>query len=292
LGFDSLKNVLPRDVVALARRAKKKFKKARVAARPALSEEDFREILAGRLGLAEGDTVFVHSSLDELHLAFPFGRILPLLRSVVGHRGTVLFPTYPGLPSYEFLARGHVFDVRRTPSFMGLLTEYARRQRDAVRSLHPTKSVCALGRLARDLTAEHHLSPYPYDRPSPYYKLLEAGGKVVGLGVSTRALSFVHCVDDALKEEFPVRPYHPELFAARCLDYDGREVTVNTYAHDLARMNHDIPRFMRARVSGAACRDMKIKGAPFYRADAARLFDELARLARDGVTIYPREAYK
>ena len=287
MGLDALRKVLPRGAVAAARRARKRFKKARVAARPALSEEDFIEILAGRLGLAEGDTVFVHSSLDELHLAFPFGRILPLLKAVVGARGTVLFPTYPGLPSYEFLARGHVFDVRRTPSFMGLLTEYARRQRDAVRSLHPTKSVCALGRLARELTAEHHLSPYPFDRPSPYYKLMECGGKVVGLGVSTRALSFVHCADDALRGEFPVRVYHPRLFAARCVDYEGREVTVETYAHDLSRMSHDIPRFMRAHVPAAACRDLKIKGAPFYRADAARLFGEMTGLARRGVTIYP-----
>ncbi len=285
--MEVLKKLLPRDALAAARRAKKKFKKARVAARPALSEEDFTEILAARLGLAEGDTVFAHSSLDELHLAFPFGRILPLLRSVVGTRGTVLFPTDPSLPSYEFLAQGHVFDVRRTPSFMGLLTEYARRQRDAVRSLHPTKSVCALGRLARELTAEHHLSPYPYDRPSPYFKLMECGGKVVGLGVSTRALSFVHTVDDALKDDFPVKPYHPRLFAARCIDADGRERVVETYAHDLSKMNHDIPRFMRSHVSHDACRDLKIKGAPFYRADATKLFEEMTRLARRGVTIYP-----
>ncbi|MGZ8889703.1 MAG: AAC(3) family N-acetyltransferase, partial [Halobacteriota archaeon] len=44
-----------------------------------------------------------------------------------------------------------------------------------MRSLHPTKSVCGIGSLADEITATHHLSPYPYDECSPYYKLIEHG---------------------------------------------------------------------------------------------------------------------
>lgn len=292
MSFSGLKRVLPESFAALLGRTKKKIKKARINSLPALSEADFTDILVNRLGVARGDTVFIHSSVDQLHLAFSFGRIISLVRGVIGDGGTMLFPTYPGLPSYEFLARGEVFDVRKTPSYMGLLTEYARRKREAVRSLHPTKSVCAIGGRARELTATHSLSPFPFDACSPYHKLIERGGKIIGVGVSTEHLSFVHCAEDALREEFPVRTYHERLFAARCLDYEGDEVVVETYAHDLRKMNHDIPRYVRAHVSAEACRDLKIGGMKFYRADAAKLFDEMVRLAREGITIYPRSAYK
>ena len=289
------RRLLPEGAERALVRAAKRYRQARVARLPQLSERDFTEILAGPLGLAAGDTVYVHSSVDQLNLGFPFYRILSLIQSAVGPRGNVLFPTYPNrgrVSSYEYLARGEVFDVRRTPSYTGLLTEFARRQRGAVRSLHPTKSVCAVGPDAAELTATHHLSPYPYDRPSPYYKLVEREAKIVGLGVWTTYLSFVYVVDDALKDDSPVRVYAPRLFAARCVDYGGREVVVETYAHDMSNVVHDIPRFVREHVPTEACQDLTIKGMKFFRADAARLFDVMLPLARRGVTVYPRSVYK
>ena len=164
------RRVLPESAVASLVRAGKRYRQSRIARLPVLNEGDFKNILAGELGLQEGDIVYVHSSVDQLNLGFPFYRVLPLIQDVIGERGTVLFPTYPNrgrISSYEYLARGEVFDVRRTPSYTGLLTEFARRQRGAVRSLHPTKSVCAIGTLAEELTREHHLSPYPYVVHSP-----------------------------------------------------------------------------------------------------------------------------
>ncbi|MCA1592646.1 MAG: AAC(3) family N-acetyltransferase [Acidobacteria bacterium] len=197
MSMKGLKKLLPADAVALLARAKKKYQKSRLTSLQPLGEDELTGILVNRLNLAAGDTVFIHSSVEQLRLTFSYGHVLTLIRNVIGERGTMLFPTYPGLPSYEFLTRGEIFDVRKTPSFMGLLTEYARRRRDSVRSLHPTKSVCAIGQRARELTATHQLSPYPYDRPSPYYKLIECGGKIIGLGVSTERLAFVHCAEDA-----------------------------------------------------------------------------------------------
>jgi aminoglycoside 3-N-acetyltransferase len=243
------------------------------------------------LGLCKGDTVFVHSSIDQLNLGFPFYRVLPLMEDLLGAGGTLLFPTYPRLSSYEFLIRGEVFDIKKTPSYTGILSEVARRQANAVRSLHPTKSVCAIGAAAEELTCDHQKSPYPYDRCSPYYRITDFGGKIVGLGVSTANLSFVHCVDDALKDDFPVRPYHAQLFAATCINGAGDKVTVETYAHDLTKMNHNIPRFMKTYVSSDACVDLNLNGMKFFRADARRLFDEMSGLAATGKTIYPRSVY-
>lgn len=266
-------------------------RRARIAAREPLSETRFREILVNDLGLTNGDTVFVHSSIDQLNLGFPFYRVLPLLQQVVGTRGTLVFPTYPKLPSYEFLRRGQVFDIKKSPSYTGILTEVARRQTNAVRSLHPTKSVCAIGPHARDLTSDHHQSPYPYDVCSPYHKIIEVGGKIVGIGVSTANMSFVHCVDDALRDNFPVQPYHSELFAAKCINALGQGTIVETYAHDLQKMNHNIPRFMRTHIRTHECIDLLIGGFRFFRADAKKLFAAMSELAANGKTIYPRSAY-
>ena len=201
------KKVLPKSTVGALIRARNRLDRARVSRLPLLDENAFTEILVKDLSLADGDTVFVHSSIDRLNLDFPFYRVLSLLREVIGPQGTVLFPTYPNhrISSYEYLLQGHTFNVRKTPSYIGLLTEFARKQPEAIRSLHPTKSVCAIGPLAKELTGEHQNSPYPYDSCSPYYKLVEHKGKIIGLGVWTFNLSFVYTIEDALKESFPAR---------------------------------------------------------------------------------------
>jgi aminoglycoside 3-N-acetyltransferase len=288
------RQVLPERVVTSLTRFRKRLHRARVGRLPLLSEKGFTDILIEQLGLAAGDTVYVHSSIDQLNLEFPFYRVLPLIQNVTGPRGTVLFPTYPNrspVSSYEYLRRGNVFDIRKTPSYTGLMTEFARRQRNAVRSLHPTKSVCAIGRYAEELTATHQNSPYPYDTCSPYYKLIEHEAKIVGIGVWTQYLSFVYCVDDALKDEAPVQTYYPQIFAAQCINYRGEVEIVETYAHDMRRVVHDIPRFIKTYVPDEICRDMVINGMKFFRADARKLFPLMLELAKEGITVYPRSVY-
>lgn len=289
------RTVLPERALAQLRRAKWKLERRRVSSLAPLTEKDFTKILADDLGLTAGGLVYVHSGMDGLSLAFPFYRILFLIQEVIGPHGTVLFPTYPNhrMSSYEYLRQGKVFDVRRTPSYTGILTEFARRQRGAVRSLHPTKSVCAIGPAAKEITATHHLSPYPYDTGSPYYKLIESGGRIIGLGASTNYISFGYCVDDALKERFPVRVYHDEVFAAPCINYEGERVIVKTYAHDMSTTVHpDMPVFMRTYVSEEACRDLRIRGMRFFRANAPKLFQEMMALAERDIIAYPRSVYR
>src|SRR5205807_3005187 len=111
------KTILPSRAVTSLRRAKRERERRRVASLPPLTEEDFRNILVNDLNLREGDLVYVHSGIDGLNLAFPFYRILFLIREVIGPAGTLLFPTYPNhrISSYEYLCQGNVFDVRRTP---------------------------------------------------------------------------------------------------------------------------------------------------------------------------------
>ncbi len=255
-------------------------------------QEAFRRILTEEMGIVRGDVVCIHSSLSWFRSRLTVEEALAIFRDAVGPEGTLVFPTYPKLKSYEFLLSGQVWDIRHTPSNMGVVTEVARKLPDAMRSLHPTKSVCAIGPLAETVTRDHHKSRYPYDACSPYYKLYAHKGKAVGIGVRTDRLSFVHAVDDALKDDFPVAPYHDKIFAASCIDYRNETVVVETLAHDAAKMLHDVPKFMRDHVSADIARDFEIWGIPFFCADTGPLFEKMVELARSGITIYPRSVYK
>ncbi len=52
-----------------------------------------------------------------------------------------------------------IFDHEKMPSNVGAISEAFRRSHGVVRSVHPPHSVCAMGPLAAELTADH-----PMDR--------------------------------------------------------------------------------------------------------------------------------
>lgn len=288
--FETLKCCLPNRLIGFGRNVRKHWRDRQIQNGPQFSRDDLREIIVDRLGIQSGDVVCVHSSLDCLNLAFPFFQLLPMLQDIVGEQGTLLFPTFPRRSSYETLQSGELFDLRKSPSFMGALSELCRRMPQAVRSLHPTKSVCAIGPLAQSLCAGHENSPYPFDAESPFGKLLKHRGKVIGIGVSTVKMSPIHSVEDILKDDFPVKTYHAECFSARCLDGHGREVIVPTYAHNLDVMKETlhVSRFLRKHVAPSVCEDISIGGVPFFRADAKPLFDQMKSLAERGITVYTK----
>jgi aminoglycoside 3-N-acetyltransferase len=287
-----LTRFLPEAVVQFVRQNQRQKKKNRITALPALSEEMLLEILANKLEIKSGDTVFIHSSINNLNLDFPFYRVIRLLQDSIGKEGTILFPTYTKPLSYEFLLKGEIFDVRKSPSYTGILSEFARKQKNARRSLHPTKSVCAIGKHAEDLVSTHQYSPYPYDSCSPYYKIMKYNGKIIGLGVATNILSFVHCIDDYMKDDFVIDPYHEQLFHATVINYDGRKEIVKTFAHNMKMMNHNIPRYIKTYIPRDVCSDLRVYGMEFYRANSCELFNQMLELAKKSITIYPRKSYK
>ena len=196
-----LKSLAPEWAKNIVRSRQKQRIRKEVKDLPKLDQKKLESILTNELGLEKGDTLLVHSSVDHLNLSFPFFGMIPLIKSILGEEGTFLMPAYPKLTSYKFLVSGAVFDVKRTPSYTGALNEFLRRQPGSIRSLHPTKSVAGTGKNASEILSTHHLSPYPYDFTSPYYKVSEFTGKFIGIGLDTTFLSAVHCADDSLKEK-------------------------------------------------------------------------------------------
>ncbi|HLN52596.1 MAG TPA: AAC(3) family N-acetyltransferase [Lentimicrobium sp.] len=254
-----------------------------------LTEAEFAQFLKERLQVQEGDTVFIHSSIDKLNITFTPHKLLDLLLQAVGPEGTLLFPAWHfNYRAEDYLKKGLVFDVRRSPSALGMLSEVARRHPAARRSLHPTSSVTAIGPKAGYLTAEHHLSVYPCGDKSPFYKMMELDAKIIGLGVSTEFLSFVHSPEDIMKSEFPYPVRNAEVSKAKVRDYNGNITEVKTLSANKAIGKRDIPGFIKAHISQSVAEDFRYRGNDFFRVNAKKLFVKIRDLAMEGVTIYEK----
>jgi len=189
------------------------------------------EIVNGlrNMGIAAGDCILVHTSLRSFgHVEGGADAVIDALLEAVGPKGTVAVPTLTGRRE-DSAEHPPIFDVRNTPCWTGLIPETFRQRLEAVRSLHPTHSVAAIGPQAGFLTKDHLKSPTPCGRDSPYMRLAELDGKVVFLGVTLYCCTLLHTVEESAES-----PYHmmPDPAPARIRDYDGRTFTIRIALHD------------------------------------------------------------
>jgi aminoglycoside 3-N-acetyltransferase len=200
-----------------------------------LTPERFAEALR-KVGLQEGDVVLAHVSMNGFaSFTGKPSAIVEVLRKVVGRGGTILMPSQPFTGSaLAYVRSGEVFDVRRTGSRMGIVTELFRRHGGILRSLHPTHSVLAGGPRAAELVKDHELARTPCGDPSPYAKLAAANGKVLLLGTGIGVLTFWHYLEELLEDLMPSSPFAPEIHEVAFKGHGGEMLSVKTRFFDPA----------------------------------------------------------
>jgi aminoglycoside 3-N-acetyltransferase len=160
---------------------------------PQVTREQIADALR-ELGLAPGDSVFVHSSLSRFGPVEGGAEAVCLaIIDAVGPEGTVLMPAF----AFDYVkAENPVLDLERDPSCVGLIPETFRTRFATHRSRHITHSVAAAGARAEWFTSGHTRDAFC--RESPFGRLLEAGGYVLLLGVDYNVCTFMHAIELAL----------------------------------------------------------------------------------------------
>ena len=182
------------------------------------------------LGIKSGDVIMVHSSTKGFE-AFDgkITDIIYVLKKIVGKDGTLLMPTMPFTgTAIEYAQSGKIFDVKKTPSRMGMISELFRRMPEVRRSAHPTHAVAAWGSLAEELLSEHHNCTTPCGRRSPYGRLLDVNGKILLLGTGIGVLTFFHAVEEILEEHIPISPFTEEKFVMQSKTESDKLVKIET----------------------------------------------------------------
>ena len=143
------------------------------------------------LGLCRGDTVIVHSSLSAMgHVEGGAETVILALEDVIGEEGTLMFPTF------TYADKTHRFSVSGSEVCVGKIPDTFRKMPGVIRSVNPTHSVGAWGRLANEITKEHYQDRTPFGDNSPYAKLDALGGKILMLGCSLLKMSYMHRIEE------------------------------------------------------------------------------------------------
>jgi aminoglycoside 3-N-acetyltransferase len=158
--------------------------------------------------------------------------VVSAFASLVGERGNLLMVSIPFRGSaYDYLALGKAFDVRKTLSMMGLITEMFRRRPGTLRSLHPTHPVLALGKDSINIVDGHEICMYPCGPGTPFEKFHSLHGKIVFYDVGFGSITFFHYVEHLLMGDLPFPVYEDRVFEAPVVNSKGERLTVRTYAY-------------------------------------------------------------
>ncbi|PIY28612.1 MAG: hypothetical protein CO105_15290 [Comamonadaceae bacterium CG_4_9_14_3_um_filter_60_33] len=241
------------------------------------------------LGLASGDTLMVHSSFDAFD-GFQ-GKptdVIAVLQSVVGEQGVVMMPTMSFSGTAVDYARSKaLFDVARTPSRMGLLTELFRRSPGVVRSVHPTHSVAIWGADASVVAAGHHLAGTPCGVGSPFDALLKRRGKIVLLGTGMGVLTFFHMLEEVLESQLPASPFTAEVFHLQSKTRNGEILETHCRLYDPAvskrRNLHKMVPYLK---KSGVWREGRVGGLTIIVLAAADVDEVVRSMTNQGVYCY------
>ena len=252
------------------------------------SPEDLAQAIRA-LGVQRGDSVFLHSGfrLTSGFSGTP-AQVIDTLLNVVGPDGHLLMMSIPYRGSSQRYAEsGPLFDVARTPSAVGLISEVFRRRPGVLRSLSPLHPVLAYGPLAAWLTADHDKCVHSCGKGSPFERFLTIDGKFLFFDAPYSSLTFMHYVEDAFRQQLPVELYDANAAMVRVKDASGRELHVRQFFFsEAARARRNFSVVQASLAGERALRSARVGNTQLLMVGARRLVDCAERLVRQGTGFY------
>lgn len=143
------------------------------------------------LGIKKGDRLFVHASFKKLGFGSKESPedVVSLLKGVLGEEGTLGMPTF----SFSFTP-DDMYDLRKSPSKVGVISEAFRKSDGVVRSISPSHSVAFWGKDA-DFCARSTCGLPPYSMMGPFGKLYALDFKILMLACGLAPNSTLHAIE-------------------------------------------------------------------------------------------------
>lgn len=248
-----------------------------------------RSDLVARLkdaGICSGDIVLFHVSHETLGLpeCDPSDEavnqfLYEAMREAVGSDGTIFLPAF----SFSF-GENEEFDPKTSPSRSGSWSasrdflEYFRQLPGVVRSHDPLYSVTGLGPRAKDLLSD--LPNTSFGKGCFFDRLMNASGKLCGVGAALGSTPFLHYVEEIVGVPFRYK----KLFTGR-INHDGTSRKTGWIATVPIESANGLPdgnTLERSARGGGQCRTKQVGQGEVFAIECGKFYElALRELTRD-----------
>lgn len=177
------------------------------------------------MGINGKGTLLVHSSLKSIGgVEGGADTVLDALSEYM-RDGLLILPTH----TWKYIdADNPLFDVKNSPSNVGILTELFRKRKNVIRSEHPTHSVAALGDGAEEFVEGEYRHDTACARESVWGKIVDHKAQILMLGVDLTKCTFMHGIEEWVDVPDRLNDHHDNLYS---ILHTGEKVVVPTRRH-------------------------------------------------------------
>lgn len=245
---------------------------------------NYEDLLAGfrTIELTSSKIMMVHSSYKALGgVEGGAERVIDALLDFVGPEGTLLFPNF----NFQSWTESHYFDIRETPSKMGIIGELARLRGETVRTPHPIYSFAALGKRKMDFAVCNDIEAYG---PNSVFALFhQLNGMILSIGLHWNStFSMHHYVEFRSGCDYR----RVKRFSGIYVDYEGipQIKTYSMFVRKNFRIITDIVEGMDELLENGVIRVTRVGGARVHYASANDFYDNMSVIIRN----HPEKLHK
>lgn len=146
------------------------------------------------LGVNQNDVVMIHgdagvaAQFKDIPHSQKLETLIEQFKIYFGNEGTIVVPAF----SYSF-CKGENFDLKETPSEVGMFSEFFRKSGNISRSNHPIFSVSTYGKLASIFSNSNNSDCFGIN--TAFDLLFKYDGTIICLGCELDRVTFVHYVE-------------------------------------------------------------------------------------------------
>jgi len=223
----------------------------------------------------QSDTIVVHTSYKSLGgVEGGVDTVIDVMQELMGKDGTVLFPAF----NFQSWTETHYFDVKETPSKMGMITEQARLRPNAKRTPHPIYSFSALGARADEFSKTEDVEAYgPNSSFALFHKL---NATIISIGLDfNNSFSMHHYIEYNVGCDYR----RVKEFAGIYMGYD-RVPQTKKYSM-FVRLNDRVKTYivpgMNDLLGAGAIKEISVGAAKVHYLTANEFFDNMSVIVRE-----------
>ena len=233
------------------------------------SKEDLKKQLQS-MGLTSADKVMIHSSMKAI--GDVKGGADTVLDAFMEYftDGLLMLPTHTWKQMSEEYS---VFDPETEPACVGILPNLFRKREGVYRSLHPTHSIAAYGKEAKEYVKGEENLTTPCAPNGCFGRLREIGAYILLIGVTHAINTYIHSIEESF--DVPERlTENPTTFQVKLPDGSLKEVKMHRhYNPHKEHISDTFDKFMDGYFELGAARKVTFGDAQCILCKADRLFE-------------------
>ncbi|WP_320128461.1 AAC(3) family N-acetyltransferase [uncultured Sphaerochaeta sp.] len=232
-----------------------------------------------QMNLDPKGTILVHASYKSI------GDVengpLTVLETLIEYmsEGLLVFPSHTWATVNE---ENPIYSVTETPGCIGIIPELARKRAGGFRSAHPTHSVVAFGKDAKNFIQGDEKFDTPCDRSSAWGRLLDNEATILLLGVGLNRDTFIHGIEEWLDIPGRLTEERENLISILA---DGKKVSVPSRRH-IGHPSENFPRVQDYLLEKHILNVGKFGDAPVLYHNAKELYVALKPLLQENPALF------